>query len=68
MTAGAGATTTGQGEGQTAQAEAEDRWGLRHSSVPGLRMEDFPDEETWQAVSNFFRDHQPLRQEVNLHS
>lgn len=31
--------------------------------MPGLRMEDFPDEETWQAVSNFFRDHQPLRQE-----
>lgn len=63
ISAGAEAT----GEPVTSQAEeGANPWGLRDGSVAGLRLDAFPDAETWQDMLTFFRQHQPLRQEVGV--
>ena len=65
ISAGAEAT----GETVTAQEEEEaNPWGLQDGSVAGLRLDAFPDAETWQDMITFFRQHQPLRQEVGVHT
>ena len=62
----AGAEVTG--ERVTAQEEEANPLGLWDGSVAGLRLDAFPDEETWQDMLTFFRQHQPLRQEVGVHT
>ena len=65
ISAGAEAT----GEPVPAQEEEEaNPWGLQDGSVAGLRLDAFPDAETWQDMITFFRQHQPLRQEVGVHT
>ena len=64
ISAGAEAT----GERVTAQEKEANPWGLWDGSVAGLRLDAFPDEETWQDMLTFFRQHQPLCQEVGVHT
>ena len=41
---------------------------MQGGSVAGLRLDAFPDAETWQDMITLFRQHQPLRQEVGVHT
>lgn len=54
-------------EPTTATTGAEDQlhaWGLGDGRVIGLREDALPDESAWQSLWDFFRQHQPLSQQV----
>ena len=58
---GASLETTDTAAEPTAEG---DEWGLQASRVIGLRVEAFPEREAWESLLAFFRDHEPVSQEV----